>query len=142
MVINRKPTGRASSVPAGLAYGWVAFMTVLFAGIAGLASLINGEKISMTHMGYGIMAVLMVGAWSGAMISNRRIKRNKMIVCLSEGVICFITLLLITALFFGAKYSAVGETGLLIFCGSMMPCFGGRRRKTKAGQGKFRIPNG
>ena len=35
----------------------------------------------------------------------------------------FIVQLVMTGLFFGGKYSGVGETGLLIFCGSMLGVF-------------------
>jgi len=43
-----------------------------------------------------------------------------------SGIIYFATLLVITALFFGAQYSAVGETSLLVLCGSILAALTGK----------------
>lgn len=142
MVVNRKPTGIASSVPAGLAQGWMVFLAMILAGSAGVAALVSMEKMAENHLGYGIMVVLLLASWLGAVVSRKKIKRQNLPVCLASGGIGLASLLLITGLFFGGQYTAVGETSLLICCGSLLAAMGGKTRKTKGAQRKFRIPNG
>ena len=142
MVVNRKPTGRASSVPAGLAWGLVAAMIMTVSGTALLALMIHREKTPFDRLGYGIMVTIILSSFVGAILSSGKIKRRRLVMCLASGVSYYAMLLILTALFFGAQYRAVGETGLLILCGSMLAAFGGIIPKSKAHQRKIRIPNG
>ena len=137
MVVNQKPTGRASSVPVGLAWGLGGATSTMVIGTALLALLIDKEKMPYDQIGYGIMAVMILSSWIGASVTWRKIKRRRLMVCLTSGVVYYAALLMLTALFFGGQYRAVGETGLLILCGSMLSAFGGIIRKTKVRQRKI-----
>lgn len=141
MTVNRKPTGTASSIPAGLAGGTLVSAGITLAGALLTANLIGREVLSWNRCGYAVMVILLLSSWGGAMVAAGKIKRQRLLVCLGSGAIYFIMLLLATALFFGGQYSGVGETGLLIFCGSMLGSFvrleGKNRRKGR----KIRLRN-
>ena len=120
MVTDRKPTGRSLSMPGGLAAGALAAMAITLAGTAILAKLISDEIIPQSGTGYGIMVMLILGSWAGAVISKNKIRRRKLLVCMASAGVYFGLLLLMTALFFGGQYSGVGETALLILCGASL----------------------
>jgi putative membrane protein (TIGR04086 family) len=141
MTVNAKPTGIASTIPAGLAWGTGAAMagTLLGAGIA--AKLMETGHMQWTSSGYAVLVILILSAWLGASVAAGKIKRQRLIICLASGMTYFAVLMLMTALFFGGKYSGVGETTLLIFCGSMLGVFGKYPGKTKRKPGKMRTGN-
>lgn len=118
MVTNRKPTGRASSIPGGLAMGAVFCIAWTLLGAMLFAKLIDSGTIAETAIGYCAAGILLTGAFGGAMVSYWKIKRQRMVVCLASGAIYLLALLASTALFFGGQYSAVGVTALLILAGS------------------------
>ena len=141
MTVNRKPTGLASTIPAGLASGALAAVAATLAGTAVTAKLINAEVMAWDKSGYAVLLILLLASWLGAVVAAGRIKRQRLAMCLSAGLIYFGILMLMTALFFGGQYSGVGETGLLIFCGSMLGVFTGYGGKTGRKRQKFRLHN-
>jgi len=139
MTVNRKPTGTASSIPAGLAAGAIVSAGLTIAGTLLTSKLIDGEVIGWDVSGYAVLVILLISSWAGSMVSAARIKRQRMLMCLASGGAYFIMLLMATAIFFGGQYSGVGETGLLIFCGSMLGSFAGFRGKSKRKRGKIKL---
>lgn len=131
MTVNRKPTGRASSIPAGLGWGTAVSMAMTFLGAAAVAKLIDGGMMDWSKCGYGVLGILLLSAWMGALVAAGKIRRMRLSVCMAMGGIYFCCLMLITALFFGGQYSGVGETALLIFCGSMLGVLTGYPGKTR-----------
>ena len=136
MVVNRKVSGKAASMPAGLALGGAVSLglTLVLSGV--LAKLVETQMLAEENIGYGVMVVLLVCSMLGAMVSSGRIKRQRLLVCALSGVVYLLILLSITALFFGGQYEAVGVTALLVLGGSMVTAFlgingkrGGKRRK-------------
>lgn len=136
MVVNRKVSGKAVSMPAGLAVGGAISlgMTLALAGI--LAKMVETEALAEENIGYGTMILLLISSMLGAMVSSGKIKRQRLLVCALSGVVYMGILLSITALFFGGQYEAVGVTALLVMGGSMTAAFvglngkrGGKRRK-------------
>lgn len=119
MVSNQKPTGRALSMPSGLAAGSMVSLLLTLVLCAVLAKLLDMEKIQWDSIGYGIMVMLLVSAVVGAEVACRRIKRQKLLVCVLTGIIYFCMLLGITALFFGGQYEAVGVTAILVLGSSL-----------------------
>lgn len=139
MTVNRKPTGTASSIPAGLVSGALAAMITTLVGAAVMAKLIDREILAQNSTGYGVMVILLLASWLGAVTAAGKIKRQRLIICLASGAIYFGLLLAATALFFGGQYSGVGETGLLIFCGSMLGIFTGYAGKTGKNRRKIKM---
>ena len=118
MVVNRKVTGKAVSMPLGLGIGLAVCMaiTLIAAGIS--ANLILNERIGESAIGYCAIATLLLSSVIGAWLAAVLVKRRWMIVCMAAGAIYFLTLLGITALFFGGQYQGIGVTALMIFGGS------------------------
>lgn len=114
----RRGTGRAYSFPGGIAYGVGISMGITLTGTAFLTWMLNREIIVWEKIGYGIMVVLLLSAFLGALMANRKIKRQRMLVCVIEGATYLAALLTITALFFGGQYDGVGVTACLVAGGS------------------------
>ena len=117
---NRKATGRALSMPAGFAIGTCISlgMTLLLSAL--LAKLISSEKLEWEKVGYGIMIILLITSVVGAKSTCVMIKRRKLMSCMIAGVLYWLGLITITALFFGGQYDGVGITGVIILCGSAL----------------------
>ena len=141
MRVNRKPTGRASAVPVGLGWGLLASTAITLSGCLLTANLINREIISWERSGYAIMVILLLSAWTGAAVTAGKIRRRRALMCLGAGIAYFLLLMTATALFFGGRYSGVGETGLMIFCGSMLGILTGIREKRGRNIPKLRSSN-
>lgn len=118
MVRSQKVTGRTSSIPAGLAAGAAVSTVVTGIGTVLLALLLDRETISWEAIGYGILTMILLAAYLGALCAYSRIRRRKAAVCFLSGLTYFGILLMVTALFFGGQYEAVGVTGLLVAGGS------------------------
>lgn len=121
MVKNRKPTGTASSIPAGIAMAVLISMLITLLGTAISAYLVHSESIRQESIGYASMMVLLVSGAVGALTAINRIKRMRLQMCLLSGACYFLVLLSVTALFFGGQYEGIGTTALtiLIGCGSI-----------------------
>ncbi len=138
MIINRKATGRASSMPIGvLAGGACAFAGTMLTS-AVLAKLVDMEIIPQDKIGYGIMVLLLLCAFLGANEACRRVKRQYLIVSAISAGFYYSMLLSVTALFFGGQYSGMGVTAVLVLCGSLLAVFlrsgnreGRKRRKIR-----------
>ena len=136
MIKNVKPTGRAMSMPGGLALGAAFSMGITLAGCLLLAKFVHYGSIKPDSIGYGILVLLLIASFLGAVLAQGKIKRRIWLVCMLSGILYFTILLSITALFFGGQYYGVGVTGLLVMCGAMTAGL------TFAGQGSRRRKNG
>lgn len=121
MVANVKPTGRAMSMPAGLALsGGVSLcITILISAIT--AFLTEREIIPESAIGYYVMGLLLIAAAAGGITAIKKIKRRKLLAAALSGLIYYGELLAITALFFGGQYQAMGVTALMVLAGSALP---------------------
>lgn len=131
MTLNKKPTGTSSSVPVGLTWAGIAGLITIIVGSLIIAHLINMEYVSEDKIGYAVMILLLAASYICSITAWKKIKRRKLLMCLSAGIVLYIILLSITALFFGGQYSAVGETALLVLCGSLLPVISIFTKKSK-----------
>lgn len=131
MVVNQKVTGNAASVPAGLAMGALMSLAITVAGAGILAKLLDMEKMIWENIGYGIMILLILSSFFGGLTAYKRIKRQRLLVCMASGAVYYGLLLSITALFFGGQYEAVGVTALLVLGGSLAAGMLGLRQGKK-----------
>lgn len=135
MFANRKVTGTASSMAGGLAWGGAVSMalTVILAVVT--AKMVDMGTLAEGNVGYAALGILLISTVSGARLAAGRIKRRRLLVCLASGAIYYGLLLLVTALFFGGKYTGMGVTALAVLGGSGASCLmgmgqgSGRRRK-------------
>ena len=135
MVVNRKVTGRASSVSAGLATGTITgfLLALLLSALA--AYLVSCEMLSMNKIGYSAVVVLILSSCVGGWIAAVRIKKMQVKMAAISGLLLYVLLLSMTALFFNGQYDAFGVTLLLVLLGSgaggILASRKTRRRKLK-----------
>lgn len=135
MTLNGKVTGRAMTMPAGIAVGCGAAMLVTAAGSALVAKLISDEVLVDTAIGYGAMFIVLLASALGAAVSAAKVKRRRLQVCLLSGIVYYGMLLGMTAMFFGGQYQGMGVTALLVLAGTgTVILLGTREKKT----GKYR----
>lgn len=118
MTVDRKMTGRALSIPAGLAIGALVSMliTILISAIS--AHLISAEVMGQDWIGYCAVAALLAGALEGAATAAARVKHQYLIICLLNGITFYCVLLCLTALLFGGQYEGMGVTLFVVMTGS------------------------
>lgn len=119
MNYRKARSGKAVSMPEGLLLGTVSCLLTTVLGAALLSKMVDMEKILWETVGYGVMVILFGSAFLGAKVALNSIKRQRFLVCLCLGGVYFATLMIVTGLFFGGQYQAVGETGLLVLGGSL-----------------------
>jgi len=118
MAIARKHTGKANSIPGGLAIAGFVSLMITMAFSAVIAGCLDAEKITWTHAGYWIMAMLFMASFVGSKCAFASVKRQRFAISMMTGVLYWGLLLCITALFFGGDFSAIWETAAVIAAGS------------------------
>ena len=141
MALNKKPTGRTSSVQSGLGWGIAAGMGVSLGAAAIIGKLIISGFVLWENIGYLIMCILLGASFLSAAVSCMKIKRQYLVVCALSGVLYFGILLAVTALFFGGQYEAVGATAAMVFAGSVCAAMLNIRDKGKRKVGGRGIHN-
>lgn len=90
-----------------------------------LAGLLDREMISWEIAGYWILVMIMLSAYLGSVTACRKIRRQRLMICLMSALVYWGILLSVTALFFGGQFEAVGVTALLIMGGSICAALSG-----------------
>lgn len=128
---NRNHTGRALSIPSGLALGATVSMAVtVVISLIGAQMIIN-EILPQEQIGYCALAALLAGTILGGLTASGKIKRRKLMVCLLSGCVYFCILLATTALFFGGQYAGFGVTFLTVMLGCIAAALLSNRRGEK-----------
>lgn len=118
MAATIKHTGRANSVPGGLAIAALVSMAITLVCSALIAHTLNIGKITWAQAGYWIMAMLFAASFIGAKCALAAVKRQRFMISFMTGMLYWGLLLCVTALFFGGEFGAVGETAAIIGAGS------------------------
>lgn len=118
MVANRKVTGTAKSVPMGISVGTGVSLAITLAGSLITAWLVGSEKISEEAIGYCAMAILMAASGMGSFTAQAMIKHQRMIMCGLTAVCYYLSLIAVTALFFGGQYQGMAVTALVVASGA------------------------
>lgn len=113
-----KATGRAMSIPAGIAISGAVSMGATLLMSLLLASMLDSERMTWEQAGYWIMVMLFVSSFAGAKTGMIAIRHQRLAVSLMSGCLYWGLLLCFTALFFGGNYGAVPETAAVITAGS------------------------
>ena len=117
MVLNKNISGKAVPMPIGYAAGAAVSLLLTLIGTAVIVNAVLGGKMAERSIGYGTITILLAASAFGAWLAAALIKRRWVIVCLGAGAIYYLTLLGITALFFGGQYHGMGVTALVILAG-------------------------
>ena len=134
---NQRVSGRADSIPVGLAVGAVSSILLTIACVTILAKLVDNGKLLWENIGYGIMIQTIGVSFIGAKIAYMRIKRQRLLICLLSGLIYYGFLIATAAIFFGGQYDGMAVTGLLVLAGCVCASLLGLRLR-KAGQHKIK----
>lgn len=118
MAKTSKIKGKAMTIPGGLAYSAAVSLTMTILLSAITAAVLEKGILSFEHSGYAVMMILFFAAMTGGVVSAARIKHQILAVCIGSGILYFLILLSITALFYGGQYCAVGETTAVIAAGT------------------------
>lgn len=112
---------KGDSLPAVVLKGTTVCLISLLLGLMILAKAIDKEWISEKNAGYGIMLLLIISSNIGSAVAKASKVQHKLVLCGSTAFAYYISLLSITLVFFHGKYSGIGETALMILCGSTLP---------------------
>ena len=105
------------SIPGGLAVGVTVglIVTVLLSSL--VAKLLQTGVLAQNQTGYAVMGLLLAASFAGAAVAQGRVKHSRRMICMLSGGIYYLSLLAITALFFGGQYTAMGVTALVVLAG-------------------------
>ena len=119
--MQHKATGRASSIPAGLAVGAAVsiIMTGVVCGIGGW--LISAEMLSQDMIGYCALTALLISAMMGSISAWKKIRCKRFAVSLASGGMYFLVLSGITIFFFNGEFTGLVVTLITIMIGSIIP---------------------
>lgn len=137
MVRTKINTGKAASIPGGLALGAGVSVAVTLVLSAIIAKLVQMEALRQDKIGYAVMVLLITASSLGAAIAQGKVKHQRVLVCMLSGLIYYVILICITALFFGGQYTGFGVTGLLILGGAGTTALLSGRRKGRGGKRKL-----
>ena len=136
-----KLTAKAMTIPAGLALGVATALAVTGIGAGVGAWAVLRGMISEKVIGYLAMVILLLSSAAGAAVAAGTIQRLRGQMCLAAGGGYLLSLLAVTAVFFGGQYQGMGVTALMVLCGSVLVILlapggknraGCRRRKKRA----------
>lgn len=117
MVLNQKVTGKTSALPIGILLGVVVCVMLTLLGTAVVAWMLHAEVLTEEMVGYAAMIILLIASAVGAWISTAKTKRLRVQVCMLTGGGYYLTLLSVTALFFGGQYQGMGVTAVMVLIG-------------------------
>ena len=115
MKLKRK--GTTIGIPAGLGIGALISLLTTLAGAALVSYLVAAEKIGEGTIGVSAMIILAVAAAVGAWCAVCVVKRLRLQVCMMTGACYYLSLLALTALFFGGRYQGMGISALIVLGG-------------------------
>ena len=113
--------------------GTVAGILLLIGSAALLSTLVLNGVIPESRISYCVLGIILLTSFIAAVTARKKANERSNIVCIITGGLFFFILMLTTALLYDARYNGVGETGLLILCGSLLPILMRRTKKKKAG---------
>ena len=141
MTVNRKVTGTAVGMPAGIIVGWVISMAATIAGSALAAWLISNETMQESSIGYMAMVIILLSTVLGTGMAVHKVKRKILQVSALAGSAYFLSLLGMTAVFFGGIYQGMGVTALLVASGTcaVVLMAGRDKKQSKYRNGRRRV---
>lgn len=118
--MGKKATGRAKSMPAGLATGAAVSMGITMALCAIGAWMIDREILKENTVGYIAIVILLGASYMGCLTAATAIKHRYVLVCSISAMIYYAILLSMNAVCFDGIYQGMGVTALLVLCGATL----------------------
>ena len=136
MTIQHKVTGRASSVPAGLAVGAVVSVLVTTAICMIGGWMIGSEMIAQDKIGYCSITALLASAIVGSIVAAKKIQRKRLLIALASGGIYYAVLVAATIVFFDGEFQGMGVTFITVLIGTLVPVLLSNRRLNRRPAGR------
>lgn len=138
MSITKTKTAN-NTIPGALLTGAAAALAwSILCGVI-TAKLVETEKLNFSAIGYAAMFIHLTASMLAAWIAWHRVRKNRLPVCLGAGGIYYLSLLGITALFFGGIYTGMGTTALMVVAGSVIPALCGAAGKGRRAGHHYKI---
>ena len=120
---RNKISGRALSIPLGIAIALFISLVLTLGGAATAAALVSSERIGEGAIGYAAMLTLAVATLIGAWMAVVLIKRLRLQIAMLFGGCYYLLLLATTALLFGGQYQGMGVTAIIVLAASALVAF-------------------
>lgn len=125
----------AASVTMGVAAGWV--VTLITAVI--IASMIHAQMIEEETQGLAVWFVLLLGCIVSALTATGKKQEMRLVICLSAGVIYYLSLICVASIIFDGATRGVVPTFFVVVAGSLSVYLMGINRGRRP---KYRVPKG
>lgn len=132
MFHNKK---REMGIPGGLAIGLAVSLVTTLLAIAILAWMISSAAVGESSS-YWLCGIQLVSAALGALAATICIQKMRLQISLLAGVMYYLTLLGINALFFNGAYADMGVSALMVLLGCTVIAFLPGRKKSSVRKGK------
>ena len=110
-------------IPGGLALGLLISILITLASIAVVSWLVIKGAIGEGSANIGVLAIQLLSALAGSAVSTGCIKRMRLQISIISGIIYYLFLLGIQALFFSGEYGNPAVTALVILIGCAIVAF-------------------
>ena len=124
-----------TSIPFGLAWGWIVNVAVTLISAIFVSVLVAGERVGENRIGLAAVITVILSSFCGAIVAAKRIGYRRMIICLASGGIYYLSLLSCTALFFDGAFEGLGAAALTIIGSSIVAGLLGVRQKGQKTKG-------
>lgn len=112
-------SGKAASIPAGLGISLAVNICVTCILTMLIAWMIKKNTVEWDYAGIMIMFTLLISSFLGAKAAIMTIKTQFLLISVMSGTMYWMSLICITAIFFGGEYCSLMETAALIASGSI-----------------------
>lgn len=129
------------TIPVAILIAVIVSLLVTVLGSSVVSFLIHRELIQETAMVYGVVILLLVSSYAGGVTGYGKAKEKRLLVSMLSALFYFLILMAMTAIIFGGKYSGIGVTGTVIFCGAALAALPNRVRSRGGKRRKIKIPS-
>ena len=134
MFRSKKRWAKGASIPFALLTGWItAWVTTMLLTLI-TTFLVAGEHISESAMAPAAVITISISALISATVAAENTAEKRMMVCLINGCVYFLSLICCTALFFDGTYQGIGSAALTVIGCSLVSGFLSIRQKRQKNQ--------
>ena len=119
MTIKRSTYISAEKIPKVILTSILVSLLITVACTAIAAYLLVSERVGEESIKYISLTILFTASTAGAFAAWISSTQNRLLICLANGGIYFLSLIATTALLFGGQYKGVGATALVVLAGTL-----------------------
>lgn len=128
--MKRKATWKGKSGPVvSVLFGLCAGLAVCLLGVLVITILIHNEHLAYNAMDYGILCLLLIGAFTATAVAILKNRERSFLVSIITGGALLLILLLGNLMFAGGKPKGLLVSALVILAGSMTAALTVLRKK-------------